>query len=89
MTRDTALSLLKQYGEHLRALRWDPAYKHATQASVVHNPTMSEADLRFPEDGSEKKAMRWLGFVQGCCYSGGIFTLEEIKEHSRTGKLAL
>jgi hypothetical protein len=39
------------------------------------------------DDGSEKKAMRWLGFIQGAVYARGYFTLEQIKEHSQYGRV--
>jgi len=38
---------------------------------------------RFPEDGSEKKAMRWLGYAQGVAHALGYYSLDEIKAHSR------
>ena len=41
----------------------------------------------FPENGSEKKAMRWLGFVQGMLVAHGIYRLAEVKEHSRYGRV--
>ena len=31
----------------------------------------------------EDKAHRWLGFIQGCLLCKGIFTLEELRSHSR------
>ena len=40
---------------------------------------------RFPSDGSERKAMRWLGYAQGAAHALGYYTLDEIKAHSRTG----
>lgn len=33
--------------------------------------------------GRIEKAMRWLGFIQGYLHAWGMFTLEEIKNHSR------
>ncbi len=44
---------------------------------------LNKIDERFPADGSENKAMRWLGFCQGILVERGIFTLEEVKIHSR------
>jgi hypothetical protein len=38
---------------------------------------------RFPDDGSTDKAMRWLGFCQGVLIERGIFTLDELKQHSK------
>ena len=39
--------------------------------------------FRFPEDGSEAKAMRWLGFAQGWLVASDVYTLEECKLHSK------
>lgn len=70
MTKDDALSLMDQYCSLVKELGG-------------HNETVTGLRDRFPEDGSEKKAMRWLGFMQGVLYITNIFTLEEIKAHSR------
>ena len=72
MTKDKAIRLIRQYDFLLtdRGER-DPVVLHLLS--------------RWPEDGSEYKAMRWLGFIQGVCYGKRIFKLDEIKEHSRSG----
>jgi len=71
MTKDTALRLIEQYT--------------AVFKSQGLPDTASELAQRWPQDGSEKKAMRWLGFAQGVAYCSGIYTLDELKEHSRRG----
>jgi hypothetical protein len=74
MTKERALRLVQQYAAVFRTTgEWDT--------------TLTEIADRWPEDGSEQKAMRWLGFVQGVAYARGLFTLEEIKEHSMTGRI--
>jgi hypothetical protein len=75
VTKDTAITMLGQYCDFLR---------YQTQCT---DPTLIYADKRFPEDGSEKKAMRWLGFIQGAVYARGYFTLEQIKAHSQYGRV--
>lgn len=30
-----------------------------------------------------EKTMRWIGFIQGCLWSYGIFSLGQLQEHSR------
>lgn len=30
-----------------------------------------------------EKSMRWLGFVQGCLWVLGVYTIEEMKDHNR------
>ncbi len=37
----------------------------------------------FVKEGKIDKAFRWLGFIQGCLWSTGHFTLEDLKNHSR------
>jgi hypothetical protein len=70
MTKDEALDLVDQYCSLVKELGG-------------HNEIVTGLRSRFPEDGSEKKAMRWLGFMQGVLYITEIFTLEELKIHSR------
>lgn len=71
MTKDTAVSLVREYSK---------IFKESGLSE-----TASELSDRWPEDGSERKAMRWLGFAQGVAWHAGVFTLEELKEHSRRG----
>lgn len=51
-------------------------------------PFLAGITSRFPVDGSERKAMRWLGYAQGVAHALGYYTLDEIKEHSRTGTVS-
>lgn len=70
MDRKNALDLIDQYCETMLARgHGDEVVTHLRD--------------RFPEDGSERKAMRWLGFMQGVLYSQGVYSLEQLKEHSR------
>jgi len=70
MTKDEALGLIDRYCS---------IAKERTVAGEVITGLRS----RFPKDGSEGKAMRWLGFIQGALYAANVFTLEELKVHSR------
>ena len=76
MTKEDALSLISQYCIQLK----DRSEK---------DETMTGLRDRFPEDGSEGKAMRWLGFMQGFLYQKRICTLDELKEHSKTRHVTL
>jgi hypothetical protein len=58
----------------------DPA---TTQA---HFKEMAEK-VRDPEF-SDNKIMRWLGFIQGALVANFVYSLEEVKEHSRTKKVS-
>lgn len=46
--------------------------------------TMVPRALEFIEEGEIDKAHRWLGFIQGVMWVEKIYTLEELKEHSRS-----
>lgn len=69
MNKDTALKLMAEYAEVFK--------ENGEQDRVI-----TEIATRFPEDGSESKSMRWLGFMQGIIYSRGLCTLDEVKQHS-------
>jgi len=72
MTKETAIKLVRDYERILRSCG-------------ENDVTLTQISARWPEGGSERKAMRWLGFMQGVMYSRGLFTLDDIKEHSRVG----
>ena len=74
MTKEKALKLIKQY-------------EFVLTDRNESNPVVLHLLDRWPKGGSEAKAMRWLGFIQGICYAKRIFTLEELKKHSRRGEL--
>lgn len=73
MTRKQALDLIKEYQDWANAEEM-PSPDHSTLRTIRD---------RFPDDGSENKAMRWLGFCQGVLLATGVFTLDELKDHSR------
>ena len=37
----------------------------------------------FIQEGRIDKVFRWLGFIQGCFWRVGIYTVEEMKNHNR------
>jgi len=37
----------------------------------------------FLKQGRREKVFRWLGFIQGVLWLGGLFTLDELKNHSK------
>lgn len=74
MSKDEALSLLKEYCEYVKDDYSN--FKHLT-----------EMYQRFPKDGPEDKAMRWLGYMQGYCVALEIFSFEDVKAHSRNKTL--
>lgn len=68
-----------------RFLEEDALYSSLFSPAVYLDPlnTLLGMGGRFPEDGDEAKAMRWLGFAQGVLYARKIFSLEDVKNHTR------
>ncbi len=77
MTRNTALDLMVTYCSQFQDLP-----SKGKSGAVKDASSLPE---RWPENGSLAKAMRWLGYTQGICVAEGIYTVEEVKEHSRRG----
>lgn len=71
MRRQDTLALLRFYTD---CFREEPS---------VGDPTLTELADRLPEDASDGKVERWLGFAQGAAYEGELFTLRELMGHSR------
>jgi len=38
---------------------------------------------KFIQENRMEKVFRWLGFIQGCLWRAGIYTVEELKNHNR------
>lgn len=76
MTRDEALAMIEEYATICA--------KHADEDVVLDAAMMPD---RWPVDGNESKAMRWLGYIQGVLVRDGVFTLEQVKDHSRRGRV--
>ena len=89
MLRSEALRMIAQYSGKLES------YMIVMTDDGVDYPCLSEQVLwgavrnaigmpsRWPDTGSEGKAMRWLGYIQGICAACGLYTLDELKEHSK------
>lgn len=78
MNRAEALELIRQYAHEIDSS--SESYFVLIEASGMPD--------RFPSDGSENKAMRWLGYMQGALVATGFFTLDDVKRHSRTRKVS-
>lgn len=44
---------------------------------------MCDEARQFIAQGRIEKAMRWLGFLQGMFYARGLFTIDQLGNHSR------
>ena len=60
-------------GEHDDGAHW-----------VAHMSYLLTQIPQHVEAGEIKKAMRWLGFFQGCLWMSGIHSLTELGNHNRT-----
>lgn len=59
----------------------------------LHNFSIEELNIRhkhliwmldeIPKIEDEGKRNRWLGFIQGYFWTLGVFTIDELREHSR------
>ena len=90
MTREDALDLLEQYAERVSDSPSAARTAILSQKAEDRRAMLREVEgmhSRFPADGSERKAMRWLGFMQGVLVALGVYTLDEVKEHSRTRRV--
>lgn len=50
---------------------------------LAHCHGMLDEMKTFIEEGRMEKVFRWLGFIQGCLWIIGVYTVEEIKNHNR------
>lgn len=50
---------------------------------LAHCHGMLDEMEAFIQEGRMDKVFRWLGFIQGCLWTSGIYTIEEVKNHNR------
>lgn len=50
---------------------------------LAHCHGMLDKMEEFIREGRIEKAFRWLGFIQGCLWSTGEYSLEDLKNHNR------
>lgn len=55
---------------------------------LAHCCGMLDKIEKFVAEGRMEKVFRWLGFVQGCLWSAGFYTLEELKNHNRPDSIS-
>ena len=54
-----------------------------TMLGLSHCLGMLDQMERFVVEDRMDKVFRWLGFVQGCLWMAGYYTLDELKNHNR------
>ena len=91
MTKEKILELAELYDMECAKLTiFDPAKIDPTHYVAIN--TLEESDIvfahlrwccsqvkRFVEEGHLDEARQWFGFVQGCLWMRGIFSLEEMR----------
>ena len=61
-----------------------PSRSSAAEEEILpHCHGMLDKMEAFVREGRMEKAFRWLGFIQGCLWSMGYFTLNELKNDNR------
>lgn len=78
MTDDKILEVLHRYQKEITGhpmRMFDDHFSHC--AAMI--PQMEE----FLAEGRRDKVFRWLGFIQGVLYAKGVYTIEQLKDHSR------
>lgn len=53
------------------------------ELSIGHLVWMCEKAIELIHEGSIEKSHRWLGFVQGVLWASEIYSIHELREHSR------
>jgi len=51
--------------------------------SLAHCHGMLDDMEAFLQDARMEKVYRWLGFIQGCLWRAGVYTVEEMANHNR------
>ncbi len=55
----------------------------ATEALAHCHQMLDEMEV-FLAEGQMEKLFRWLGFVQGCFWVAGLFTIDDMRKHNRS-----
>ena len=92
MTKEQIGTLLRLYSEKLQGMHIPPRSlsltavlgPDSTGAALAHcHQMLTEMEVFLAEDRMDK-LFRWLGFVQGCFWSAGLFTIDQMREHNRS-----
>jgi len=63
----------------------DPSFDYTAGENVLsHCHGMLDKMEKFLEEGRLEKTFRWLGFVQGCLWTMGQLTLQELMDHNKS-----
>ncbi|PIR93828.1 hypothetical protein COT97_04725 [Candidatus Falkowbacteria bacterium CG10_big_fil_rev_8_21_14_0_10_39_11] len=89
MTKDSLLKTLNLYEHVLKSAEvkiqeasFRKHYKTDKQSTLEHCHSMINQIRTFVANDNMDKAWRWLGFLQGCFWTLGLFSLNELREHN-------
>lgn len=59
-------------------------FPHSKDIAIhKHVRTMIDKIVALVAEDRMEKAFRWLGFIQGCMWTTGLYSIEELKNHNR------
>jgi len=86
------LEVVGIYSELFKSKGIEPAdYPHGLMLDSPHSVLAHCAGMlgkirEFVKEGRIEKAFRWLGFMQGCLWVTGYYSLEDLMNHNRPAK---
>lgn len=91
MTKEKIEEVIEFYEEYLLGYR---ANRYAVDKKILnfdedkvivleHCRYMIDKIKIFLQQDRIEKAFRWTGFVQGCLWAAGVFSVNQIKDHNR------
>lgn len=89
------ISVFTQYRETLKGFGIEAheikdndslASRFSGEEKLAHLAWMCARSIEFASTGGVDKAFRWLGFVQGVLWMSNIYTINELRDHSRPDK---
>jgi hypothetical protein len=91
MTSDKVLEVIQVYRKKFESMRYQKiecphnkkVEQHEPWVALNHCYNMLETMEGFVREGRMDKVFRWLGFVQGVLWVNGVYSLEELKNHSK------
>jgi hypothetical protein len=91
MTKEKVLEVISIYRKHFKekgfgtvnALNHDE-FGYLGMIHMIYCHEMLDKMEKMVAEGQMEKVFCRLGFVQGCLWSLGIYTLEELKSHNRS-----
>ena len=90
MTEAKILEVVAKYKKHPFLAQIRNGKRHRANEKVNSYPAFYSHMLwmcneveKFVSQGRKEKAFRWLGFIQGCLWMNGDYTLSQLANHNR------